>query len=103
MAYQWRILSFGIKDGVDVIAFIEKGSAKLLLMCDTETAEELSSYKTFAELMAVCMPGLTPMENPDTLAPIYSYNDKVWWFPNYLTCDPLEVIRDNLSILLEPV
>lgn len=79
----------------------------LSLVLSGETPEELLEFKTIQELVSVYLPKLeivNPLEiGAKTSAPIFKFQNKLWYLPNYLVVDPLEHLRDNGWLKLQIV
>jgi hypothetical protein len=79
----------------------------LHIVVDTETPEELQSYTSLQECVAVCVPRLEVVDpvsiGARTEAPIFRNGNSVWTFSNYLDNPPMEFLRDNGFLLLEKV
>ena len=83
-------------------AFIDQGN-NLVILLTGETPEDLIQFSSITELIQVYLPRLTPIDNPTTNAPIFGFNGQVWYFPDHLTVDALEELRDNGSLRLTVV
>ena len=73
----------------------------LALVLTTETAEELSQYRTLRELVAVYLPKLEYVPATDiganTNRGIYKFESTMWLEPME---DALETLRDNAEVRL---
>lgn len=71
----------------------------LMLLLTGETPEELLECSTLSELVSVYFPKLREVAahtiGAHTRAPIFTFEDRLWYFPQYLTVDAVEYLRDN--------
>ena len=79
----------------------------LVLVVDKETPDDLPEVNTLEEVVATYLPKLLKVEpeliGAKTNQPIFNHDQSFWTFPEYLTVDPMELLRDTGKLLLTRV
>lgn len=83
-------------------AFIDDAD-DLILWVDVETPDDLAAYDDIEELISVLVPEFFRVPNDTTNTPIYRFRNEVYHLPDYLTSNPLELLRDNQELILKAV